>query len=1096
MHSYFSRMRGALAVCAILLLATLASAQSTAQISGTIRDQSGAVLPGADVTVTQTNTGASRSVVSNADGFYTVTNLPLGPYRVEANLSGFQAYSRTGLSLQVGADVVMNIVMGLSDITETVSVTASAPLVETRTTAVGQVMETERIMNLPLNGRNAAQLIELAGVPAVQMGEANSRAMPGGLAIAVAGGEGTGTGFMLDGAIHNDLFNNMNLPLPFPDALQEFRVETGSLPAQYGMRAGAAVSAVTKSGTNRYTGESFLFLRDHRFNATNPFSARGPDGTRQSDGLQRQQYGGTLGGPIVQNRLFAFSGYQGTRARQAPTTSRAFVPTPAMMAGDFSAFASPACNAGRQVALRAPFVNNQVSPSLFSPAALKVAAKLPATTDPCGEVRYGLSADTDEWQLITRLDFQQTGDHSLFGRYMATSNVRPIPFQKTGNLLTTTAGGLDNLAQSMTVGSTYVISSTMVNALRITGNRTAVTRPEVSYFSNSDVGIKVFDHGIKQVNMSVTGGFGLSGTAASPAIFQTTSFQLGDDMTIVRGSHQVAFGANTMFRRTNTQANVRGSGNFAFNGQTTGLGLADFLLGNASSFVQGGPNLIELSQVYAGAYAADTIRLSSRVTANVGIRWDPFFPQQMLNERIYMFDYERFQNRQKSTVFPNAGAGLLYPGDEQFVDGRSGIYKQWGNVTPRAGVAWDVQGDGQTSLRAGYSKAYNLAPPIYFTSSSNAPPWGSEVRLAATSFDDPWRTYPVGNPFPVTIDRQSQFAPFGAYLVIDPEMTNTNVHSWDVSLQQAIGRGMVSATYIGNHTSNLWNGRQLNPGVFLGLGPCVIAGVSYPVCSTNANLNQRRKLSLENPVEGQLFGYLNEWDASGTQDYHAVLFSARVRSLAGMDLSGNYTVSTCEGHIVSDFSGINVDSGWNDPNNPDYDRGPCLSNRRHLFNATVGAETPQFDNATARAVASGWRVSGIVRGSTGTPINVLSGLDRSMTGIVNQRPDQVLDDPYGDRSSLDRYLNAAAFAQPALGTLGNVGAFAYEGPGRWSIDLVLAKLVRFGATQRVELRAEAFNVTNNFMRGNPVVNFNDANFGRILTAGDPRILQFGVKYGF
>ncbi len=209
------------------------------------------------------------------------------------------------------------------------------------------------------------------------------------------------------------------------------------------------------------------------------------------------------------------------------------------------------------------------------------------------------------------------------------------------------------------------------------------------------------------------------------------------------------------------------------------------------------------------------------------------------------------------------------------------------------------------------------------------------------------------------------------------------------------------------------------------------------------------------------------------------------------------TVSDGDGlYIVSDFSGINVDSGWNDPNNPDYDRGPCLSNRRHLFNATVGAEAPQFGNATARALASGWRVSGIIRASSGTPVNVTSGLDRAMTGIVNQRPDQVLDDPYGDGSSLDRYLNPAAFAQPALGTLGNVGAFAFEGPGRWSIDMVLAKVVRFGASQRVELRAEAFNVTNNLMRGNPISNFNDANFGRILAAGDPRILQFGVKYGF
>ncbi|MGH2400201.1 MAG: carboxypeptidase regulatory-like domain-containing protein, partial [bacterium] len=348
-----------------------AGKQATAEMSGTVRDESGAVLPGVTVTATQTDTGFTRTVVTDGTGAYVMPNLPTGPYRLEVSLQGFRTYVQTGIVLQVAATPTINAVLAVGNLEETVSVEAAAPLVDVRSAGISEVVENERILELPLQGRQVTDLIVLAGA-AVQTGSASNRSMQGGVAVAVAGGQSFGVAYLLDGAMHNDPQNNLNLPLPFPDALQEFSVATSGLSAQHGMHSGAAVNAVTKSGTNSLHGNVFEFLRDKRFNATDPFAGIGPDGKRKDDGLQRSQFGGTLGGPIMRDTLFFFGGYQGTSIRQTPSANISYVPTAAMLAGDFTDFASPACNGGRQVTLRAPFVSNRVSPALFSPAAVNM----------------------------------------------------------------------------------------------------------------------------------------------------------------------------------------------------------------------------------------------------------------------------------------------------------------------------------------------------------------------------------------------------------------------------------------------------------------------------------------------------------------------------------------------------------------------------------------------------------------------------------------------------------------------------------------------------------------------------------------------------
>ena len=368
--------------CAFLVALVLgaghvyAQAGATAQITGTVRDSSGGVLPGVDVSATQTQTNFSRSSVTDENGNFTLTNLPIGPYRLQAMLSGFRTFQQTGIVLTVNANPEIAIEMGLGELTETVSVEAATPLVETRSPSLGSVIDNERIEELPLNGRNATDLIALSPAAVPQPGlNATSRSMAGGQAFAVAGGQGFGVAYLLDGATHNNPYDNLNLPLPFPDALQEFRLETSSTNANAGMHSGASVNAVTKSGTNLFHGDVFEFFRDSRFNATNPFNLTDPaTGERQGDGLNRNQYGGTFSGPVVTDRIFFFGAFQGTRIRETPADLFAFVPTAAMLAGDFTAYASAPCNNGTARTLGAPFVNNRLDPSRMSPAAVNIVA--------------------------------------------------------------------------------------------------------------------------------------------------------------------------------------------------------------------------------------------------------------------------------------------------------------------------------------------------------------------------------------------------------------------------------------------------------------------------------------------------------------------------------------------------------------------------------------------------------------------------------------------------------------------------------------------------------------------------------------------------
>jgi hypothetical protein len=1096
-----TRVRTVLCVCALALLfaaAGPASAQlATAELNGRVTDSSGAVLPGVTVTATQTATGLVRSVTADENGAYLISNLPTGPYRLEFALQGFRSYVQTGLQLTVGATPTVNAALELGSLEETITVEAAAPLVDVRSAGISNVVENERIVELPLQGRQVTDLLVLSGA-AVQTGPATNRVQPGGVKIAVAGGLETGVAYVLDGATHNNPQENVNLPLPFPDALQEFRVATSGLSAQNGYKSAAAVSAVTKSGTNRFAGNAFEFLRHYRFNATNPFAAIGPDGKRMDDGLKRHQFGGTLGGPIVTDRLFFFGAYQGTPVRQRPASNIAFVPTPAMLAGDFTTFASPQCNGGRQVALRAPYVNNRIDPSQFSPAALNLARRLPATTDPCGQLTYSLPADSDESQALARVDFQSGTRHNLFGRYLLTRFTQTPGYEGgDDNVLETAAKGSYMASHSTTLGATTVFNSSVVNALRFAVNVGKVDIFQTPFFQPSDLGIKLHAYQPGYMTINVTPGFELYPTNDAKALFLNDTYQLAEDLTIVRGDHQFGVGGNLQYFKGNYTSTSRANGNWIFDGRVTGLGLADLLVGRVTSVEHGGPNRVLVNNWHMGLYAQDSWRASNRLTLNLGVRWEPYFGQNVENNAISIFKMENFQQGIKSKVFLNAPAGLIYPGDEGFPEGQTGLNVQWLNFAPRLGLAWDVRGDGRLAVRSSYAMGYDFMSGEYHNINSSAPPFGNRSTLVDPPglMDDPYRSV-GGDPHPIVTGPNTPYVPFGNFGTMDPDINSPRVQSWNVTVEQQIGSAWgVSVAYLGSHSDRLWAPISQNPGIYMGLGPCTLRnGVTYPVCSVNANLNFRRVLYQQNPTEAAFIGGLDLHTDVGYQDYKGLKLSAVHRSTSGLSLNGSYTLSRCFGTAqTSRFT--QASGGYVNPDDPSYDEGYCDQDRRHLGTLSLGYETPELSNAALRAALSNWRLSGILTAQSGARLNILSGVDNAFTGIGNQRPNQVSDDFYG--GTLTNYLNRAAFAQPAPGTLGDLPRNAAVGPEYWNFNLAVSRMVGVVGSQRLELRVEAFNLFNRFNWGLPVVNFNSGQFGRITTmAGGPRILQFGIKYDF
>jgi hypothetical protein len=1067
----------ALAAAQILLAVAILGAPVSAQtttggITGVVRDAAGGVMPGVTVKAIHEATNAETTAVSSDVGVYVLRGLAVGRYTVIAELSGFQSSKNTDIVVRVNEDVRLDIALKVGAVSEMVTVSGAASTVDTSTGTLKTVVDQERIENLPLNGRNPTQLLTLvAGVLSDRSDLTSGATYPGTQAYSSSGARGNTTNYVLDGGSNNDHYSNGPNPMPNPDALQEFSVQTNSFSAEYGRNVGAIVNAVTRAGTNQYHGLGFGYFRHYKFNANNFFTP-GVD-----DGLKRSQYGGTFGGPIARNRTFFFGSYQGTNQRRKPTQRSSLVPTAAMRAGNFSAITTPL----RNPATGENFPGNQIPTSMFSPAAVKILNEWLPLPNPVGTdnpltLRFEQPQDDDDHQYLARVDHMFNDKHRAYGRFWVSRASTP-PVLVDGNILTSAFGR----TWQNTVGSindTYLLSSNLLNNVVVTFNRTNNNNFQIYPPDYSTLGINVYNDDTPQWFFNVAGFFSIN--SGDTNTFLRNEFQFVDTVRWTKGRHEVATGIDYSYGQGDTVNNFRANGrfNFANTAGYTGNALADFFLGRFSTFEQGIGEYKNTRMHFLATFIQDTFRVNRKLTLNVGLRWDPFFPYTDKTNRLGCY-----RPGEKSTVYINAPVGIVYPGDAACPQG--GYEASWTDFGPRLGFAYDPFGDGKSSIRAGYGIFYDRPNTISTNSPANQAPFGTLVTFngdAANSVANPYAGR--ANPFPAdpfNVPRDVAFFVPSAAFSYDPNLKNGRLQSWNLTLEREImPTYLVRVGYSGSHGDRLAMGRELNAAVFA-------------PGATTATTQQRRPI--------QTFSTITTMESTGESSYHALQLTLDKRMGKRFSVLSSYTLSK-----NLDHAGENKQTGTTqtNPYDLDFDWGFSNADRRHRFVTSFLWQIPgAFDNQVLSGVLSDWSLTGILSMQSGSGFSVTSGVDNARTGTGNQRAD-ISGDPElsSGRSNQDKILKwfeTSVYSANALGTFGNSPRNGLRGPGTKNVDLGLHKTFSTGGGTRLQLRIEAFNAFNWVNLGNPTVALNNANFGRILglaTGFNPRVMQGALRLSF
>ena len=1120
----FRKLAGKTCVPALVLIGSFlysgfrlqAQAVAVAEIDGIVQDASGKVIVNAQVSATETDKQLVRTTVSDSAGRYALPNLPVGPYRFEVKTPGFKDFVQNGLVLQVGNNVQINVTMQVGSVSERVEVTGQASLVETKENSISSVVDQQKMNDLPLNGRQATQLIlTLGGASYGDAGDTGSKTYASSTRISVFGGQSNGTSYLLDGGDNTDAMSNVNMPFPFPDALQEFSVESSAVSSRFGTHPGATVNVVTKSGSNQLHGDLFEFLRNGDVNARNFFAPK-------QDTLKRNQFGATAGGKIIADKLFFFGGYQGTRNRSNPPQIIGHIPSPASLTGDLGAITAGACQAnGNPITVKdpttgAPFPGNQIPASQLNPQALKVAALLPVSTaDACGKVTYGIPTTGDEDQVIGRIDWSQNSKNQVFGRYFMAQFQNPPVFDGK-NLLTTTQAGNYERAQSATVGDNYTFGPSTLNSFHFTFIRRRDDRGPTSLPVNpTALGVNMYSAVPNFLLLSVTNFFNTFCGTCAPGHFNVNSFQAADDVDVIRGKHEMAFGFNLIRVQNNTISGFDENGSFTWNGTVSGSSIADFLLGRPSDFTQTNATPDDLRSWMMSVYAQDTFKVSRSFTLNFGLRWEPTFSDPDKYGRGTSFSQAAFYAGQFSKVYPNSPAGLFFKGDAGIPDAMWNGHKA--NFAPRVGMVWNPHGDGKQTLRVGGALLYDSTETWFNERETTNAPIGTalDTPYPAGGFTNPWQGYPGGNPFPQ--NGKAFFPTNGVYVNMPINPKTTSVAQWNITYQRQIfGSWLASASYLGNKTSHLWIALERNPALYIA-GNCSAGQYGLTAagpCSTTGNPNFRRILYLSNAALGSSYASINTMDDGAVAHYQGMLLSIQHRFGHNFTFNANYTDSICISDY--DFGAALAGSTNSQIFNRRADRGSCIFDTRHNFNTTLSATSSwNGGNLWAKHLLSNWEIAPLIHVSSGQPLNVTSGVDNSRAGLGNDRPNQILQNVYAVTSTCKtapcaQYINPAAFAQNPVGTYGNLGRNALRGPGNVNVDVAFSRIFKLTERFNLQARLDAFNLFNHTNlvgaispAGLPasyttmVTNFNtSATFGQALAAFDPRILQFAMKLYF
>ena len=1115
-------------LCAGILLATaVACAQGggNAAMNGTVTDPSGAVIARAGVTMTQAGTEEKRAAITNDAGQFTIPSLPPATYHLTVEAPGFKTYAQD-VTLLADQSGFRQIQMQLGTAAETVNVEATATMVDTTTPVLSQVIERSRVVELPLNGRNAADLTKLvagtsdASNAGAGTQQGDTKQAPGTEAFSVNGARPDQISYNLDGGTNEDLMSNTNMPFPFPDAVQEFSVQTNSFDAQYGTNAGAVLNVVTKSGTNQYHGDVFEFVRNRVFNARNFYAAK-------TDPLKRNQFGGTIGGPIRKDKTFLFFGYQGTRIRtQASSNNNTILPTPANLTGDFSNYltANPAVNPqGRVIQINdpstgQPFPNNQIP---VSPVAVALSKYLPISQAAAnGRFSFLQPTAQNQNEYVARVDQVVRGKDKLYGRVYINRYVHQPPYD--GHDLLTDSTGSTVQSQNWSVGYTMVATPSLVNDFVGTVERDASDRTQggnVPQFT--DFGANVFQLPKSQGGIR---GFGITNSYFGLGNFTDGMFirnvgEIRDMATWTRGNHTLSFGGNYERDQSNVRNTDFENGNWQFSDVLTNLGLASFIMGHMHSYTQTSGNFSDSRQNVIGIFAEDKWKARPNLTLTLGVRWEP---QQVMTEiygRTEQFWPQAYYAGVRSKIIPTAPPGLMFVGDSYNgttfpPSGQPGDYN---NIAPRAGIAWDVAGNGKTVVRAGGGTFYtSRLPGLFLNDASISQPFSLRTDLVEPS--SPNNLIPFANPlqsepafaaaFPLRYTLHTIPAggvPFTLPATIyglTPGLSwiTPATYDWNFTIEHQLRTDtIVEASYVGLRGTHLRQDIDLNP----------------------------RAAGVGTDASRQYQGYLDIYEASnsGLSDYNALQFNVEKRPggtrtvLKDLTLLVNYTFSKAMEINLADNGGI-TDLGsskgsgmpFGNPNQRHFETGPAPFDHAHRLVASYVWELPRLTtaNAAVRAVLGGWEWTGIFTYQSGDPLTILAGTDRSETNLGGDRanfigsPNQYGQTaPSGSRKGCGSatcvpWLNTSLFVEPAIGTFGNVGKGAFRGPGRFNVDTGINKNFFLGKSESryIQIRGEFFNVLNHAQFNDPDVNRNDGNFGGIYAAGDPRIVQLAAKFFF
>jgi hypothetical protein len=1089
--------------CLSLALVMSAIAQTnSARLAGTMTDSSGAVVPHVRIAVKNTGTNLSQTTETDGSGSYAFPALPPGNYSLTVEAAGFDKYVQNGITLTIGQPATLNVSLKTGGVQQTVTVTGGAELLNTTTAEIGQVVGEQEVRDLPLNGRDPSSLVDLSpGVTNELISQAST--LPGNNSFptesgASAGGQRQGsTWYLLDGVSNMDTNALLAAPFPNADATQEFRVVSNNFDARYGFAPSAVVSIQTKSGTNQFHGGLFEFIRNSDFNASNWFSGA-------VDLLKRNQFGGYVGGPVLRDKLFFFTNYQGTRNSYNASSNPTYTPTQAMLNGDFSAVAPQDLNGPLAGVFHT--VNGkpqQVDPALFSPGAVALAKLLPTGGAPAtGLTNYRTPAVRATYDENTsRLDYNINQAQRVFLRSFLYNYKQPGATEP-GNILSG-INGQNGTYLNLVVNHTWTLSQSLVNSATLswaeinfstgTIERDASGNPIcLSEFINvSDPAGRCYIGGLSAFdgNTLYGGGLGFSAFSGNPNDTRRRYWQFTDTVNKTFGRHTITAGVDYIHRDSYEFAGGSVNPSANFNGQFTGFPLSDFLLGYLNTFGQGAGESGSVTGFMLGLYGQDQFKLRPNLNVTLGLRWDPNFPLQVAGGRG-----AGFVPGQQSTRYPNAPLGLIFPGDPGLNKGL--MATTYGYFEPRVGVVWQPHPD--TVVRSGFGLFTTPMEDAFYNGVWDVAPFAPTFSLNATatvplSFDNPWSGFastggvspfpPFASPSQIPGANSTFITPITVGATFARNLRIGVTQSWNLSVDQTFGKQFVMhLTYVGAEAYHQATTVDQNPGHY----------------STDPTVSGQR-LSYPN------FGLVKQVQDGATSSYQALQAGVEKHLSFGLQFQTNITWS--RDLDVGGSGDPSFESSVSDPHDIGHDHGPSSLNYPIVFHANFIYSFPKLQghNAFVRNSVGGWEISGIYTGQSGPPftINGGNGNNNSAFNEYQDRADIVPGQAFAVRQGsksqwVNQYFNIAAFTNNAPGTAGNSKKFLLQEAPVNTADLAVLKNWQFRERYGVQFRWEAFNALNHPSFGQPDSNPGDSNFGQITNIGSvpPRVMQGALKVTF